>query len=150
MAINVKTVETKNLIANREGYDAVIKKLKEHLSPCNDVVFAILFGSFAGRRAALSSDMDIAIFFSKNVDFFRANDISEDLAGILKMTVDIVILNNASPVMKMQTLKNGIVIVNKDTDIYNNYFVETIGEYDDLKQTRKEIEESILRGRIYA
>jgi hypothetical protein len=34
--------------------------------------------------------------------------------------------------------------------VYNEFFVNTVKEYYDLKQNRKQIEKNILRGRIYA
>ncbi len=66
------------------------------------------------------------------------------------MEAAIVTLNNASPVIKMQVLKKGTLLVSKDPKVYNEFFVNTVKQYDDLKRTRKEIEEKILRGRIYA
>lgn len=63
---------------------------------------------------------------------------------------DIVVLNNASPIIKMQVLKKGALLVNKDRRVYNEFFVKTVNEYDDLKRTRREIEDNILKGRIYA
>ena len=49
----------------------------------------------------------------------------------------------------MQVLKNGLV-VKKDSHTYNDFFVRTLNEYDDLKYYRQEIEKNILKGRIYA
>jgi len=50
----------------------------------------------------------------------------------------------------MQVLKKGTLLINKDQRAYNEIFVNTVNEYDDLKRTRKETEGKILRGRIYA
>jgi hypothetical protein len=64
--------------------------------------------------------------------------------------VDVVVLNNASPVIRMQVLRKGLLLINKDRRAYHEFFVNTVNEYDDLKRTRKEVEDNILRGRIYA
>ena len=74
----------------------------------------------------------------------------EKISEMFGLEVDIVVLNNASPVIRMQVLKKGALLVNKDHKVYNDFFVRTVNEYDDLKRTRKEIENNILRGRIYA
>lgn len=150
MSITGKTEEAESLTGNSEGYNEVIKKLKEYSSMCSDVVFSLLFGSFARRNTTFANDLDIAIFFQNSADFYRLNNIKEELSEIFNIAVDIVMLNNASPVIKMQVLKNGILLISKDPKVYNDFFVETINEYDDLKQTRREIEEKILKGRIYA
>ncbi len=128
----------------------MVKNLKEFLLKCDDVAFVFLFGSFARGNLTPYSDMDIAIFFSKKIDFFRSNDLREKLSAILNIDVDIVVLNNASPIIKMQVLKKGALLINKNPKVYNEFFVNTTKEYDDLKIIRKEIEENILRGRIYA
>lgn len=128
-----------------------VKKIKKFLSSCNDVILAFLFGSFAKGNVTSSSDVDIAILFNQHPDFYAISNMSQKLSKMLiNKHVDIVPLNNASPIIKMQVLKNGIILVNKDSKSYNEFFVSTIIEYDDLKQLRKEIEENILRGKIYA
>lgn len=134
--------------------DDMVKKLEKSLSLQSDIVLVFLFGSFV--RGDITpfitpfSDLDIAIFFTGTIDFYRINDLREDISEMLGVEVDIVVLNNASPVIKMQVLKKGILLINKDQRAYNEFFVNTVKEYDDLKRTRKEIEEKILRGRIYA
>lgn len=50
----------------------------------------------------------------------------------------------------MQVLKNGVIAVNRDRSIYNDFFVKTIKEYDDLKRIRKEAEDNLLKARVYA
>lgn len=130
--------------------DDMVKKLEKSLSLQSDIVLVFLFGSFVRGDITPFSDLDIAIFFTGTIDFYRINDLREDISEMLGVEVDIVVLNNASPVIKMQVLKKGILLINKDQRAYNEFFVNTVKEYDDLKRTRKEIEEKILRGRIYA
>lgn len=67
----------------------------------------------------------------------------------LKKDVDLVVLDTAGPVIKMQALRNGILL-HSTKNAYENFFSETINEYDDLKFFRRGIEESVLRRRIYA
>ena len=128
----------------------VTEKLEKFFEICSDVVLVFVFGSVVKGKMTPFSDLDIAIFFSKTTDLYRVNDLKEKLSEILNIAVDIVVLNNASPIIKMQVLKNGALLINKDPRTYNEFFVKTVKEYDDLKRTRKEIEENILRGRIYA
>lgn len=129
----------------------VTKNIKNILSKCNDVLLVFLFGSVAKGFSAPYSDIDIAILFCHDVDFYRISSIKEDLSKRFNnITVDIVVLNNASPIIKMQALRNGTLLINKVPSVYNEFFVNTIIEYDDLKQIRKGVEENILKGRIYA
>ena len=135
---------------NKVSISDMVKKLKETLTMHSDIVFVFLFGSFVRGDITSFSDLDIAIYFTGTVDFYRINDLREDISEMLGIEVDIVVLNTASPVIKMQVLKKGTLLINKDQRAYNEFFVNTVKEYDDLKRTRKEIEEKILRGRIYA
>ncbi|MEW6585341.1 MAG: nucleotidyltransferase domain-containing protein [Nitrospirota bacterium] len=135
---------------NRVGIDETVKKLKETLSAQGDILLVFLFGSFVSGDMTSLSDLDVAIYFNDAVDFYRINTLREDISEMLGIETDIVVLNTASPVIKMQVLKKGGLLINKDQRAYNDFFVNTVKEYDDLKRTRKEIEEKILRGRIYA
>jgi predicted nucleotidyltransferase len=130
--------------------DDMVKKLKKSLSMHSDIVLVFLFGSYVKGDITFFSDLDIAIFFTGTIDYYRINVLREDISEMLGVEVDIVVLNNASPVIKMQVLKKGTLLINKDQQTYNEFFVNTVKEYDDLKRTRKEIEEKILKGRIYA
>ena len=135
---------------NKGSISDMVKKLKETLTMHSDIVLVFLFGSFPRGEITSFSDLDIALFFTDAIDFYRINELKEDISEMLGIEADIVVLNNASPVIKMQVLKKGTLLINKDQRAYNEFFVNTVKEYDDLKRTRKEIEEKILRGRIYA
>jgi predicted nucleotidyltransferase len=125
-------------------------KIKQYLSAYNDIAFAFLFGSSARGEDTVLSDVDIAIYFTDAVDFYRINGLREDLSELLGRETDIAVLNNTSPIIRMQVLKKGTLILNLNRCLYNKFFVNTVNEYDDLKRTRKDIEDRILRGRIYA
>jgi hypothetical protein len=116
----------------------------------NNVLLVFVFGSTAAGKATPLSDVDVAVLFSDVPDAYEINDIRDDLAGRLKKEVDIAVLNGSSPILKMQVLKNGVLVFKKNAAGYNRFFVDTVNQYDDLKQTRKTIEDNILRGRIYA
>ncbi len=143
-----QTMTGKNL--RRTNIDEVTAKVKEYLSMRNDIAFAFLFGSSAKGETTALSDLDIAFFFNRRVDFDKIYELREDLSGLLRTEVDVVVLNNASPIIRMQVLKKGAILVNKDRRAYNEFFVSTVKEYDDLKRNRKTVEDNILRGRIYA
>ncbi len=114
------------------------------------VLLVFLFGSAVSGKMTEESDIDIGILFEHERDFFEINELKSELNEILKRDIDIAVLNSASPVLKMQVLKKGLLAFAKDKKYYNNFFVDTINQYDDLKQTRKVCEDNILKGRIYA
>jgi len=130
--------------------DGMKKKIISLLSRRNDIRFAFIFGSFVSQQMTSSSDLDIALFFKDIINFNEINELREELTVALRKEIDIVMLNTASPIIRMQVLKKGILIINNEPKSYNEFFVKTVNEYDDLKKIRKEIEDTILKGRIYA
>ena len=110
---------------------------------------AFLIGSYAKRAARPESDVDVAVLFGRSFDIKQVLELKERLTQLLGKDVDLVVLDSAGPVMKMQALKTGILLY-AERGAYEQFFVSTINEYDDLKYCRREIEENILRRRLYA
>ena len=125
-------------------------KIKNTLSRYSDIAFVFLFGSYARGNVTESSDADIAILFLSPPDFYKITELKQELSKALKTEVDILVLNNASVIVKMQVLKHGILLITNNDKMYNEFFVDTVKKYDDLKRTRKEIEDNILKGKMYA
>jgi uncharacterized protein len=127
-----------------------INKLTEYLSLQQDIPVAFIFGSLVNGYMTSVSDLDVALLFNGKIHFSRVRILIEELSDLLGIEVDIVALNTSAPVIKMQVLKKGRLLINKDRRAYNEFFVTTVKEYDDLKRNRKEIEDNILKGRVYA
>ena len=132
------------------GDSKTLKSLKSSFHHRQEVLLAFLFGSFASKRIRPSSDVDIGILFEVVPEIHAMNDMREELSSILQREVDLAVLNHASPVLNMQILKNGILLYARDRKHYHHFFVDTVNQYDDLKRIRKQCEESVLKGRIYA
>lgn len=134
---------------NRDS-NTIRAKLEGIFTEYENAILVFLFGSYAGDHVTPLSDLDIAVYFHDSPDMYELNEIKGKIEGTLHKDADIVNLNEASPVISMQVLKKGILLFNRDARVYNKFFVNTVKAYDDLKQNRKEIEDNILKGRIYA
>lgn len=132
------------------GKEETLSRITGFLNNREDILLAFVFGSFLEGRLTGESDIDIAILFKERPDLSQLSEIMEGISRITGLETDIVVLNNASPIIKMQVLKKGRVIKKVDDFVYNELFSRTIKEYDDLKRIRKEQEKNILRGRLYA
>jgi uncharacterized protein len=128
----------------------IVKPLRTFLSERQEILLAFLYGSFVSKRMRPSSDVDIGILFNSVPEMDAINEVTEELSSILQREIDLAVLNHASPVLKMQILKKGILLYARDKKHLYRFFVDTVNQYDDLKQIRKTCEENILRGRIYA
>lgn len=128
----------------------IASTLKEYFKDKEEIPLAFIFGSAVAGRLTDESDVDIAILFSSMPHFQEVLKISASVSGVTGREVDIVVLNDSSPVIRMQVLRKGKLIKGGNDVAYNDFFVRTVKEYDDLKRIRKEAEENILRSRIYA
>lgn len=130
-----------------ETEDKLTNFFKDH----PDISAVYLFGSEASGLSNEQSDVDVAILFRRNKGVSRDKrlEIEDNLIALLKREVDLVVLNDASPILRMQVLKKGKKIVEHNRKDANSFFVQTLNEYDDLKRVRSVIEKSIERGRIY-
>jgi predicted nucleotidyltransferase len=124
--------------------------LEPFLVQAKGILLAFVFGSSVSRRMQTASDVDIGILFGSIPNIFQINALAAELSSLVKKEVDLVVLNRASPILKMQVLKKGVLVFAKDLKIYHQFFVDTVNQYDDLKRIRKTCEDNLLRGRIYA
>lgn len=128
----------------------IFTRLADFFEKKPEVLLVFLFGSAASMKMAEGSDIDIGILFESQPDVYEINELESELNSIFKRDIDIAVLNSASPILKMQVLKNGVLVFAKGKKIYNQFYVDAVNQYDDLKQTRKVCEGNILKGRIYA
>jgi len=129
--------------------DVITQEIREFLDKRGEVSLAFIFGSFAEGRLNKESDVDIAILFRVEPDISTLTDIMNGISVIVKRDVDIVVLNNASPIIRMEVLRKGRVLKKVDERIYCDFYLRTVKEYDDIKIIRRNQEENILKGKIY-
>jgi predicted nucleotidyltransferase len=129
--------------------DVITQEIREFLDKRGEVSLAFIFGSFAEGRLNTESDVDIALLFRVEPDISTLTDIMNWISNIVKRDIDIVVLNNASPIIRMQVLRKGRLLKKVDERIYCDFYLRTVKEYDDIKIIRRAQEENILKGKIY-
>ncbi len=126
-------------------------KLIEVLSRDDQIAAAYLFGSYLNGNLTDESDVDFGILFKfgKSLDFSGFEKLADKLSDIFKRTADIVLLNDASPIICMQVLKYGKKIYEVDSHAVNEFFIKVVTDYADLKIVRRPIEQRILAGQLF-
>ncbi|NPV43619.1 MAG: nucleotidyltransferase domain-containing protein [Firmicutes bacterium] len=128
--------------------------LKNYLASKENVKFAYLFGSYAENREKKDSDIDVAVYLSgiHEDDFFKYKlGLKTELEQIFKKPVDVVIMNNASPLLNHEIFKNGIVIKNSQPSILSQFRTKNFYFYIDqmyvintyFKYTKEKIKDEI-------
>ena len=99
--------------------DQLIESLRRHLDARPEILEAYLFGSRArGRRQSLS-DVDVAVYIDPtrlpNAPFGYAADLTAALATALRSNaVDVVVLNQAPPLLYHRVLRDGVRLMTRD------------------------------------
>lgn len=109
------------------------EKLKDILDRDQNVVFALIFGSHAEGRQKKVSDIDIGINFVQPPEGMELLNLINALSELAGREVDVVVLNNASPFLRHQIMKNRIILTIKDIAAYRKFREKTISDYDEYK-----------------
>ena len=128
----------------------ITDKLKEFFEQNRTVALAYLFGSTLNGGTHEESDVDIAVLFDANPDIFTKLELTDKLCALLNQNVDLSVLNDASPIFKMQVITKGKLIFCRNPKINHYFVIRTVNEYDDLSYFRKSQEKNILKGRRFA
>lgn len=130
---------------------SIVQSLKDVFTLDESVLVVYLFGSFVSGRMTAESDLDVAVLFRADSvpNAMDLIDFGNRLSGVVGLEVDVLCLNSAGPIVAMQVLRKGLKIAERDSRRSMEFFVRTVGLYDDVKMVRRPIEQSILNGRIY-
>jgi len=135
-----------------------MKKLEKNLDKIGkiflekSVIFAYLFGSCVEGKVGKISDIDIAVYFddklTSSVMFDKKLKIMAELSSLLdKDEIDIVILNDAYPIIEHRIIKNGKVIFSIDESRRIDYEVKAVMRYLDFKPYIEKYTKETLYGR---
>lgn len=95
------------------------QRIASLLEPRPEVLEAYLFGSHAHGTAQPHSDIDVAVYvdevkIKESVFGYRAQLTAELMAGLHDNDVDLLILNQAPPVLYYHVLRDGIRVLARD------------------------------------
>ncbi len=102
-----------------DDLDALGRKLAEILGPRPEILEAYLFGSVARGRAQAHSDLDVAVFVDSTTAptggfGYRAELTTDLMAGLGTNEVDVVVLNQAPPLLYHRVLRDGIRVLSRN------------------------------------
>jgi predicted nucleotidyltransferase len=129
----------------------IIKVLNELFQDKGE--FALLFGSWAKDESLVTaeSDVDCGVFFRDNISADELYyDIPEQFRSRIGRTLDIINLNTADIIISMQVVATGTVVFAHSGARLNAYRAQVLSRYIDFKQSRKIIEDNILKRPNYA
>lgn len=128
---------------------AVLGRLSNALDR-EGVVAAMLIGSQARGNPGPLSDVDIGIWHDPGLDARGRFDLQLDLAGEITSLlgtdeVDLVLLNNAPPLMRHRAIREGKRLVERDHDERVRLETRAILDYLDTAPLRMELGRGVRR-----
>jgi len=118
----------------------VQKILKEYFKTHPEVEVAYVFGSLSQGKINPLSDIDIALLIDRNkikeetYPYGYKAEILADLVQLLKTNnVDLVLLDEANPLLRHRILYFGKVIYSRDERKRIKFQIDTINKYNDYK-----------------
>ncbi|MGC9153784.1 MAG: type VII toxin-antitoxin system MntA family adenylyltransferase antitoxin [Vulcanisaeta sp.] len=111
----------------------LMSRIKSELERYDFVVFAYLFGSRATGNASTSSDVDVAIFTSRDINWKELVGMAMALEDSLNLSVDLVHLNKAPLLLAYEVVSKGIVVLDSDVEERVRFEVRVLKEFLDFK-----------------
>ncbi|MBD3192626.1 MAG: hypothetical protein GF308_18440 [Candidatus Heimdallarchaeota archaeon] len=116
---------------------AKLRAISEQLVEKYPISFVILFGSYAKGKVNNLSDIDLGVFLNRDskIAYFDSLLTLKTLFEEQLKTeqIDLVIINNAPPVLKFEIVAKGILIYCKDRNEFDNQYLQACSEYFDFK-----------------
>jgi uncharacterized protein len=104
-----------------------------------------LFGSAASGSARSGSDIDLAALFRRPPSAVELLEARQELGSLLSRDVDLVDLDRAPPILVMQVLRHGRLLLDRQPARRMRVAASAPGRYEDLKIVRREAERSLLK-----
>lgn len=132
-----------------KDFDKLTTVVKEILIPKLDPYAIIVFGSVVSGN--LHYDSDIAFLSNMNLDSYEIKLIAEELAARVGRNIDLVDLNQVSPVMQAQVISKGRLIHDDDSGKRQVFTMLAFKKYARLNEEREPVMRAIRqRGQVYA
>jgi predicted nucleotidyltransferase len=112
--------------------NSVAKVVREVLERFDFIEVAVIFGSVL--RRSIVRDIDIGIAVNREISLEEYNEIASLLEQALNIPVDLVILNDAPPLLRFKALVEGIKVIVRDKKKLFYMITESFMELEDIFQ----------------
>jgi predicted nucleotidyltransferase len=128
-----------------------INLLKNYLVQALNPFLIMLFGSAAAGQLRKDSDFDIAFLSDREMGSYQLFTLSQQLADLLGREVHLIDLSTTSTVLQAQIVGKGKVILDKEPNRRQEFFILVLKKYARLNEEREPILARIKeRGTVYA
>jgi predicted nucleotidyltransferase len=123
----------------------LVDSLRQRLGARPEILEAYLFGSLARRGAQPHSDVDVAVYVALDrlpeSRFGYAADLTADLMRLLRRNaVDVVILNQAPPLLYHRVLRDGVRVLTRNAAATTTREGQALSRYCDYVSHLRKID----------
>lgn len=114
--------------------DFLVNGLKSYFANKPEVMFGYLFGSYAKDQAKGNSDIDIGIYlndFKPKLAYTYKIEETEEIQRLYGKKIDLVLINQAPPILRHEIIKYGILIKEQDREFLVKFKVRSFYQYLD-------------------
>lgn len=124
-----------------EEINNLLPKIKAYFDTHPEVIFAYLFGGLARGRGTPLSDVDIAVYLSRDADPVQQKlEILGKLMELLETDeIDLVILNTAPLPLCARIIENRVILADKDPFLRHRFESLALREYFDFSMKEMDI-----------
>jgi predicted nucleotidyltransferase len=127
--------------------DKILSLLKKEVPSLHAIY---LFGSMASSLNNKNSDLDLAFLATNTISSTTRFDISQEIASILNIDVDLIDLQAASEVMRFEIISKGRCLFSDNSTFVENFEDKAYMLYIYLNENRLEILNDIKkRGKVF-
>lgn len=127
-----------------------IETIKNFLIEKLSAYLVILFGSAASNKMRPDSDIDIAFLSMRKTGEYETFMLAQELSGMIGREIDLVDMDRASSVFRVQILGKGMTVYNSDDYKSSLFKIRALKDYAILNEERQCIIDKIKeRGFAY-
>lgn len=131
---------------------AVRDIIRDYLHARNDTVAAFIFGSCASDKETTESDIDIAVLLNEEADCNNYGlEKQTMITSIIELVsfdkIDVAILNNGTPLLCHEVIKNGELLFSKDEKKRIEFTAKATKRYLDTIYLRR-VQDRVLHEKI--
>ncbi|HBC93235.1 MAG TPA: hypothetical protein DCZ10_10155 [Pelotomaculum sp.] len=139
-------MKIKKYLINNDEKEKILESIKYILNSMPEIIFAYVHGSFGEQKGF--RDIDVAVYlkdenFSDKIINYEI-ELEIKLEEKLKYPVDVRVLNFAPLSFQYQTIKSGVLLVEKDGDRRVEFQTRTLDFYFDFAPFRKQYLKEVL------
>jgi predicted nucleotidyltransferase len=131
--------------------DEQLQQIEDRLVKALDPYLIMLFGSAVNGNFRADSDVDLAYLSDQGIEAYDLFMLSQQIASLLGRDVHLMDLNQVSTVMQAQVIAKGKVILDREPNRRQEFFILVLKKYARLNEERASILAKIKeRGSVFA